>query len=144
MLSDGLRRDADRALAGLAASHWVPKSVLVHDDLWKGNILLPRGSNARRAARRGFFLIDWAGSQVDGFAFWDFARLCESLACPSSLARRSLRTHCEALGCDASDAVFHLLAALADLRTRLEHMPPERFAAAAERARGLLGRVLAS
>jgi hypothetical protein len=141
VFSESTRRGAKNALARLFDGRWKPRSVLVHGDLWKGNILLPSGPDPRQAAC-GFYLIDWATAEASGFAFWDFARVSMSLALPRPWSRRIALRHCEILRCDAVDAVSYLLAAIADLGTKLEHMPVPLYVRTSEATHRLLVRLL--
>ncbi len=125
--SGEMRRDAEAALVRIASGQWRPRFVLAHDDLWAGNILLPRDRSSRRASAYGFHLIDWAGAQISGFAFWDLTKLAASLSLPRPWARREIRLHADLLGCQPRDALSYLLLNVADLGGRLEHMPVERY-----------------
>jgi hypothetical protein len=133
-LPDDMRRDGETALARASSGQWRPKLVLAHDDLWKGNILLPRDRASRRTTAYGFHLIDWAGAQIQGFAFWDLAKLGAALAFPTRWAKREFRLHAELVGCEPRDALSYLLVGVADLGGRLEHMPVDAYVESSKRA----------
>jgi len=138
-----MRRDAEVALARLADGRWQPKTVVVHNDLWKGNILLPQGSGASgRAASappaNGIYLIDWGGAALPGFPFYDFARVCSSMSLPLVWARRVAARHCRILDCEPVDGISSLLLAIADIGANLGCMPVERYLGAAGRVHRFL------
>lgn len=128
-----IRRNAEFALTRVASGRWRPKLMLVHGDLWKGNILLPRDRESRRVAVCGFSLIDWGGAQLRGVPFWDLAQLGESFALPPIWARHEVRRHASLLDCESEDALCYLALGIADLGGRLEHMPVELYVQGAER-----------
>ena len=114
------------AIDRLDAGRWKPRYVLAHNDLWKGNVLLqPRVE--RDARGRRFVLIDWAGSEIGGYAFYDITRLAISMQVSSRLIARELRAHCEILECELVDAKGYLLACLGYLGTHLEYFPVDRY-----------------
>lgn len=117
--SDAVRRAGERGLNRLEQGRWTPRYVLMHNDLWKGNILLD--------GHGGFVVIDWPGSAVDGYAIYDLARLAESFGLSGGVLGEQVRAHCRVLGCDAQDAVSHLAAGLGHLLQNLEHFPMHRF-----------------
>jgi hypothetical protein len=122
-----MRRDAEIALARLADGRWRPKVVLAHDDLWKGNILLPRERSARRSSEYGFHVIDWGGLQRSGLPYSDLVRVTTSPALPLGWVRREVRVHASLLDCDQADALSYVLAGIADLGARLDQMPVDRY-----------------
>jgi hypothetical protein len=136
--SGEMRGDAEAALARIAAGRWQPRFVLAHDDLWVRNILLPRDRTSRRATAFGFHLIDWAGAQISGFAFWDLTKLGASLSLPRPWARREIRLHADLLGCRPCDALSYLLLNVVDLGGRLEYMPVERYVEESKRLHRVL------
>jgi hypothetical protein len=140
--ADRVRRDVEFALARLSQGSWRPKTVLVHNDLWKGNILLPSESDTRRSSPFGFYLIDWAGAALPGFPFWDFARVSMSLRVPNPWARYVALRHCKILGCEPADAVSSLLLAIADLGAKLDCMPVENYLQTADKVHRFLRGVL--
>jgi hypothetical protein len=118
--SPTLRQAAARTLERVEAGKWAPVHALMHNDLWKGNILLD-------ANPHGFVLIDWPGSLCEGYAIYDLVRCCHSLSVSSRRLRAELELHCLGLGCPLEDARSHLCAGLAELSTRLEHFPVADF-----------------
>jgi Phosphotransferase enzyme family len=117
--SDAVRQAAVRGLNRLERGKWTPRFVLMHNDLWKGNILLD--------GRGGFVVIDWPGSTVDGYAVYDLVRLADSFRLGGRALGEQVRAHCRVLGCEPRDAVSHLAAGLGHLLLNLEHFPMHRF-----------------
>lgn len=132
-LPAGLRSDARAALGRLASGTFAPLHVLSHNDLWRGNVLLPRDAADRRACPHGFYLIDWAGSRPRGFPFLDLGRLALSLDLEGPRLRRAVAGQCRALGCEPDEAASHLACGLAEAASDLDQWPIEAFRALATR-----------
>lgn len=126
-LSTDMQRCAADALDSLAAGRWYPSCCLSHNDLWKGNIMVPSDLRTRETGKfhpgRGFRVIDWAGSRVDGIPFFDLMKFCQSFQVPRYYTRRAILTHCRILDCTMSDARFYLISALALLGQNLDQFP---------------------
>jgi Phosphotransferase enzyme family len=130
-LDYSLRESAALADGALVLDRWMPCWVLMHGDLWRGNVMLRRdlpGGHTRRLV-----VIDWAGCQVDGWPLFDLIRLADSLGVPArSLAQQILR-HCALLAITPEQARYGVAAALAQTLSRLENFPVDHFAAMARR-----------
>jgi hypothetical protein len=113
------------AQAHLASGGFIPQSSPMHGDLWKGNVL--HGSGAAR-----FTLIDWRGSETEGFPLFDLIRAAESFGLSRRALRRELQLHRAALGCQARDLPIYLLGALGHYASKLGEMRPELFRAMAD------------
>ena len=132
--SPSLRLRTEQALQRLASGAWCPRHVLMHADLWKGNLLLRQGDSS--GARRGFAervaVIDWAGAKPRGYAFYDLVRVADSLRLSPRGLRAEVLRHCEVLGCEPVDVPGYLLAAIGGLLGELEEFPVERLTSMAE------------
>jgi hypothetical protein len=104
----------------------------MHNDLWKGNILLPSGDDHRDKQTFPFFVIDWRGSRVDGFPLFDLVRVSMSLQLTAKELRRELMHSCQSLGCDFSDAPYYVAAALGEIASRNDQFPLHAFLGMAE------------
>ncbi len=124
-VSERVRAAAGEAFARLEGG-WSPRHVLMHGDLWPGNVL--RADN-----RFGFVLIDWAGSRTDGHGVFDLLRWAEATRLGAAPLRARLEVHCSQLDCDVADARSTLLGALARIASSLGEFPLDQFAAMAER-----------
>ena len=124
-LSEHLRFAAKEAIARLDSGAWTPKHVLMHGDLWKGNILLRREKGTHHWQRWGrrFAVIDWPGSSLQGYAIYDLVRLAQSMRTSSQSVRHELGRHCAVLQCQPVDAKCHLLAALGHIAMTRESFP---------------------
>jgi hypothetical protein len=140
----GFRAAACRAADRLETGAFRPRHVLMHGDLWKGNVLIRRdaGSPGRRRWRERFVVIDWAGSESRGHAIYDLIRLAQSMALGRRSLRREVEAHCRLLGCELVDARSHLLCALGHLAGHLEYFPVSAFARTAESCWMALDRAL--
>lgn len=130
-----VRELAATALQALVDRRWTPQHVLMHGDLWEGNVLLDDGRNSLSepiAHSHGFILIDWPGSLVQGYPIFDLIRLANSMSVSRARLARELVEHCRILECDVNHAVHHLAAALAYLHSHLGHFPPILFSRMAQ------------
>ncbi len=127
-LSTGLRSAATRGLERLTAGRLAPVAVLQHSDLWLGNILLPLKGGARtRPDALGFTVIDWPGATLTGHPFFDLLRFGESSRISSRWMRSEIELHCRIVGCEPTEAVYYLAAALGIIGMNLEHFPESRY-----------------
>lgn len=134
--NEHVRRAAVETKAALAERKWSPRLVLMHGDLWLGNVLIaPRSSDARRSRFwwNRFVICDWAGAVMRGFPIYDLIRLAISARLPKRTLSKQISKHCEALDCDRSHARHHVLAALAHIHSNLERFPRVRFFRMADR-----------
>lgn len=121
-----LRQNATDALGAVSSSRFAARAAVMHSDLWLGNIMLdPTGS-------REFVLIDWRGSNVDGFPIFDLVKFAQTAKLRPKALRRELAAHAERLACSVRETRIYLLAALGYIWLHLEQFPPERFNAMAE------------
>ena len=128
-MTDRVRSGARLALARLESGEWQPSHVLMHGDLWKGNILL----DLENKSQLGFFkIIDWGGSLIEGYAMYDLIRLGLSLKLRPMQMHQQIGSHCQILGCDLVDARSHLVSALAYRAMNLEYFPMDRFVTTAD------------
>jgi len=121
-----LRGPAQTALARIEAGALVPRSTVMHGDLWIGNVLIDS------VGERDFVVIDWRGSNVDGFPIFDLIKFAESARLGRGYLRAELAAHAEILACDVQDTRTYLLAALGYIWSHLGLFPPDRFAMMAE------------
>lgn len=140
---DHLRRAAARALERLAAGTWVPKHVVMHGDLWKGNVLLKSAVDLTPLRwKNRLIVIDWAGSKIKGYAIYDLLRWAESARVGPRSLRKELTRHCAALQCSSEDAMCYLITALGDIALHLEYFPIEMYTRTAESCYSTLARCI--
>ena len=104
----------------------------VHNDLWRGNVLLPQAESSPRSVRWPFFLIDWGASTLAGFPVWDLLRILRSLRVPHRVAARVLRQHCEGLEMSLEEGRHSLMLALADLGLYRNEFPLDLYLSSVE------------
>lgn len=143
-VSDGVRAAAKQAAERLDAGVWTPRHVLMHGDLWIGNVLIRRASCdvEQRRWRDGFVVIDWAGSEIHGYALYDLVRFAISIRLNASSLRREVGRYCRLLRCEPTDARSYLVAALGHLANNLDRFPIDRYASMAESCLTTLERAL--
>lgn len=117
--TEAVRRAAEIGIRGLEQGRWKPRFVLMHNDLWKDNILLDDEG--------GIVVIDWPGSAVKGYAMYDLVRLADSFGMSDRMLGEQVRAHCRVLGCEPKDGISNLAAALGYLLGDLDHFPRHRF-----------------
>ena len=122
-----------RALTRLASGAWKPRHVLMHGDLWKGNLLL-RGEKGLRSWSERLAVIDWAGAQQRGYAFFDLVRAADSLRVRPAALQAEVARHCAVLGCKRVDATSYVLAAVGAILGEIGEFPLDRLLAMAEDA----------
>ena len=132
--SDRLRSAGKHALSRLDSGAWVPKHVLMHGDLWKGNILFrPAGTHALQSGAAPFVVIDWPGAVMRGYGIYDLVRLAQSIRLSNRSLRPEVIRHCAVLQCQPIDARCQVLAALGHLAQHRESFPGAMYARMAER-----------
>jgi hypothetical protein len=103
-----------------------PVHIPMHGDLWKGNIL-------HGEANRPFTLIDWGGSELNGYPLYDLMRLALSFRISTSALRGELDRHRAALNCADADLPLFLLGALGHYAEKRGEFPLDRFREMADR-----------
>ena len=92
-----------------------------HDDLWWGNVL--KTGRLFGDAR----IIDWAGLDMHGNAFFDLIRMLLSFRPSHRYAKKLLTEYTTVFDCDLVDVKLYLYISAANLFNRLEYFPLERF-----------------
>ncbi|MBE9142007.1 hypothetical protein [Planktothrix mougeotii] len=134
-ITDPVRAGAYDTLERLAKGTWSPYHVLMHSDLWKGNVLIaPSSVNniGNRPWQDRFVIIDWPGGLIKGYGIYDLIRLAQSLKLGQRQLRKQVNAHCQILNGEFTDARCHLLAALSYRGMHLEKFPLARFAKMAD------------
>ena len=126
-INPDIRAAAQSSLAQLSSGAWRPVTVLSHNDLWIGNVLLPLTRSERRKLAYGFYLIDWAGVAPHGYPLVDLLRFAQSIGMPRMKARAEIARHCQVLNCTTAEVLSYVLAGLAAIGYRSDHFPANRF-----------------
>jgi hypothetical protein len=124
---ESLREHAISALDSITSGSFEPRARVMHGDLTLGNVLLDPSK------KREFMIIDWRGSDVNGYPIFDLVKFAETVRLRPGELRTELGAHAEKLACDIQDTRAYLLAALGHIWLNLEQFPPKRFAAMARR-----------
>lgn len=120
-----IRQAATVSLKRLERGDWRPSHVVMHGDLWQGNILCaPATVEGQWLPRRDrFFIIDWPGSALHGYPMFDLVRLLMALRLDEKTRSAQVARHCQILRCEPVDAVSYLLAGLGSIGLSLGHFP---------------------
>jgi hypothetical protein len=120
-----VRRAAEDACVRLRANAWLPQQCLMHGDLWHGNLMLKnhRGITPKWAGR--LTIIDWGGSRVDGYPFFDLLVVAQTLRSSPALVRNEILRHAQLLKCAPTDSTAYALAAVGSLLLNPGYVPTE-------------------
>jgi Ecdysteroid kinase-like family len=124
-----VRENSQRALDRVRSGDWTPGSVLAHNDLWMDNVLLRSRNSLQSADSTPFVIIDWAGSKVEGYPFYDLTRFMMSAGLDGRTAGVYVHIYSQLVKCASEDAMGYVLASLGDLGRHLEQFPEERYVA---------------
>lgn len=145
MLDPHMRAAASAALDRLASGQWKPRHVLMHGDLWRGNVLLRPVTSVPGKTHLGerFVVIDWPGAELAGYAIFDVVRLAYSMRMTHRQLAFEIARHCNALQCEPLDAMSYLVAAFGHVGLSLDCFPVEQYVKAASLSFGALTACLA-
>ena len=120
-----IRQAARVSMKRLDKGDWRPSYVVMHGDLWQGNVLFaPATVEGQWLPRRDrFFIIDWPGSALRGYPMFDLVRLLMALRLDDKARSAQVARHCQILRCEPVDAVSYLLAALGSIGLNRGHFP---------------------
>lgn len=124
-LAARVREAARAARVRLAAGAWQPRHVLMHGDLWAGNVL---GAPGSPPFSRRFSLIDWDTSRALGYPVFDLVRAGGSFRVSRARLGRELAAHAALLGSTREDLRGALIAALGQTGLTRENFPLARYA----------------
>lgn len=121
-LPSDIRGAARRALDRLDSGAWTSYNCLQHGDFWQGNLLL-----GAEKTDPSFFVIDWAGMEMEGYPFVDLVRILMDLGFSYPVNRIYINRYCKITGMRKSEIAHYTYASLGRLRGNLEHFPLENF-----------------
>ncbi len=125
-IDSSLRIAATNTLSRLADQQLQMKHVLMHGDLWLGNIMIePNNSNWLKGPR--FVIIDWPSGTPQGYPIYDLVRLAGSLKLRPHQFRNELNRHLSILDCTPDDALSYLLSGLGYIGMTSENFPTDRY-----------------
>jgi hypothetical protein len=96
-----------------------PRFCLMHGDLWKGNIIM--------MPDKSFKIIDWRGSLVNGYGFFDLLNFAHSFEVKNQELEIELRAHALAMNIPSEDALIYVLAGCGHILRHLEEFPLSHF-----------------
>jgi hypothetical protein len=117
----GISSAARDGLARLSKGGFVPRHCPMHGDLWRGNIIYGRDKSPK--------VIDWRGSRMDGYGFFDLVKFAHSFRVKAEDLRSEVQIHAKSFGIDVIDARTTLLASCGFISRNLGEFPVENFVA---------------
>jgi hypothetical protein len=119
ILSSNLKHQASRGLDRIKDRTFLPRFCPMHGDLWKGNIIVaPDGA---------FKVIDWRGSRIEGYGFFDLLRFAQSFQIGRKTLFEEIQAHQRILNYSRDEAWFTLLSGCGHVARNLGQFPVERF-----------------
>ncbi len=123
-ISEEINNTIQIAINRINSSQWTPFYSFFHGDLWKDNILLNNGNYYNHTK---IIIIDWPGSLLKGYAFFDLVRLSIDFNINDSNFINEVHRHIRILRCEEIDSLGYLLAGLGHMGTNLEHFPEDKY-----------------
>ena len=103
-------------------------NVVQHGDFWLGNIMLDRGTLPYAGIlSRNFHVIDWGGSNLDGYPFGDLVRFVMSTRRHSFAPGEILEAYADIAGLPTNSIAFYCLAEMGALGMNLDNFPYDRY-----------------
>lgn len=125
-----VREAAESAWNALEKGAWTPRHVLMHNDLWLGNVLLGApGASIVPASLQvdDFVVIDWCGLQFEGLPFHDLLSLATSLGCSPRRIGAEVRKTAQVVDCSRDEVRHYVSASLGQTLKTLNHFPYAQF-----------------
>lgn len=126
LLPDGLRRSAKGALAEIESGTASPVCVIQHGDFWVGNLLLGR-MLPLPVKGKSFYVIDWAGANLSGYAFVDLLQYARSTSRNERKTRDRVEKYSTFCGFEPKDMMTHVCASVGWLGMNRNEFPMERY-----------------
>jgi thiamine kinase-like enzyme len=126
-VKNDIKKKISRYLGRIGRSEWKPNHSFDHNDLWYGNIMIPKRSQLVASPKYSFVLIDWYGANPKGYGMYDLIRFGRNCNLSDSDLRKEVHAHSVALECDIEDTIGHLLSTLAKLHQNIGYFPENKF-----------------
>jgi hypothetical protein len=120
-LPEEIRKATEVGLDRLSKRTFLPRHCAMHGDLWKGNIVYGPDKRPR--------LIDWRGSRLDGFGFFDLVKFAQSFRLDARTVQNEIDEHSRSLKIDPADVKSTFLAGCGSINRNLDHFPLRNFLA---------------
>jgi len=102
------------------------RTVAMHGDPWKNNILLDTRNSCGFESHNGsprFVFIDWDTGQVHGYPFFDLLRLSNTLRTRPKIMKPLIDDYCSVVDADPIDIAGYITAALGHSLLNLNNCP---------------------
>ncbi|MBK0329356.1 hypothetical protein I5535_18940 [Rhodobacteraceae bacterium F11138] len=139
-ITSDIQRFSERCLSAISNGSVDLFNVAEHGDFWSGNIVYDDTKFFPMLSSGDFFVIDWRGARLDGYAGIDMARYCiSSYGAKGGGAGNVLEAYKASLNISDFQLSLFCMASMGRLGMHLEQFPKDRYIQLVKSVFGFLG-----